>query len=151
MAGRDAHQVSQPRTLFQHTCFLYSPLRRSTSNLPYLGFLPEEGGQQGGPFGVIKCGALTRKDLLTTKDMGPIEFRNILAGALSDARRGRSNGVSANQCATQRLLDFDPLTSTDPYSWGRELSEIYIITYENGFADTLMVEDYDPVNRCVVS
>jgi hypothetical protein len=150
MAEHSAHEIAQPGASFLHTCLLYSPLRKSTNNKAYIGFLPEKGPQQGGPLGAFKCGRQIQKYLLIIKDIGPMEFRHILDRALSDTRQGHVNGISAAQCAIQRLLDFDPLRSTNPYSDGREMSEIYVLTYENEFPDTLMVEQYEPGSCCAV-
>jgi hypothetical protein len=81
--------------------------------------------------------------------MGPMEFINILDRSLSDCRNGRVNGISTTQCATQRLLDFEPLHETYD-SYGREMSEIYIVTYENEFPDQLVVEHFEPGIQCAV-
>jgi hypothetical protein len=98
---------------------------------------------QGGTFGA-------QKYLLTTKNIANMEFINLLKRTLCDTHEGHINGISATQCATQRLLDFDPLSSTNPYSDGREMSEIYILTYENEFPDKLMVEQPEPGSGCAV-
>ena len=149
MVEDDVGKLAQPGASFPHTCLLYSPLRKSTSNNPYIGFLPEAGSQQGGTFGAFKCGRQTQQRLLTTKIMGPMEFINLLNRTLSDCRDERVNDISATQCATQRLLGFEPLHETYD-SYRREMSEIYIVTYENEFPDQLVVEHPEPGIQCAV-
>jgi hypothetical protein len=150
MAPHDSREVAQPKASFLHTCLLYSPLRKSTSNNPEIFFLPEKGPIQGGTFGAFKCGRQTEKYLLTTKNMGLMEVTNLLKGALSDSREGHTNGISATQCAIQSLLDFDPLEGAYSHTYGREMSEIYVLMYENEFPDTLGVGQYEPGKSCAL-
>jgi hypothetical protein len=149
-AETDIGKIAQLGALFSHTCFLYSPVRESTSNNPHICYLPESGNLQEGTFGAFKCGRQTQKRLLTTKKMRRIEFLTLLRSVLSDCRDGSATGMSRIQCATERLLKFEPPSGTDQYTSPREMTRIYIVTYENEFPDQLMVEQPEPGNRCVV-
>jgi hypothetical protein len=79
-----------------------------------------------------------------------MEFINLLECALSDAREGHVSRISATDLATQWLLDFDTRNETDRYEYGREISKIYIVTYENKFPDQLMVEQPEPGSGCAI-
>jgi hypothetical protein len=79
-----------------------------------------------------------------------MEYINLLGCALSDTREGHLSPIPVTELATQRLLDFDIRYETDRYEYGREMSKIYVVTYENEFPDQLMVEQPELGNGCAV-
>lgn len=109
-----------------------------------IAFLPRTGPLEGGTFGSFKCGRQTQKRLLTTKRIGGLEVEYLLKRTLSDFHDGTVNGLSAAQCATQRLLDFDAHRESEHYEYEREMAEIFIVIYENEFLDRLVVSAPEP-------
>jgi hypothetical protein len=151
MAEGNSGKIAQPGAKFPHTCFLYSPIKPSTSNNPFIAFLPETGRAEGGTVGGFKSGRETRRELLTTKHMAWMDFWPLLERALYDIRHGRvDSGLSAFECAKQRLRDFDVAKETEENEYGREMSEIFLVTVENEFPDRLVVKQAEPGSGCVV-
>ena len=150
MAEDNLSKIAQRKAKFPHTCFLYSPVKRDTSNNPCIAFLPETGPVEGGTFGSFKFGRVTKKELLTTKYMAQMDFWSLLKKALSDVREGHiAKCVSALECAIQRLNDFDAAKETVDREYGRATSEIFLLTVENEIPDQLCVDQGEP-GSCVV-
>jgi hypothetical protein len=69
--------------------------------------------------------------------MAMMDLCDVLSVARDDVRNTRVANISMQDYAVQLLLAFDS-TKWDPDLEGsREMSEIYIVTVENGFPDRL--------------
>jgi hypothetical protein len=79
----------------------------------------------GGTLGDITPSRQIRKQMLTTKCMGSFKIQNLLEGAHQDVRSRRVNNLSADECATQRLVEFNVQSAPSYYEYGREMSDLY--------------------------
>ncbi|KAI1916212.1 hypothetical protein LOZ61_001205 [Ophidiomyces ophidiicola] len=128
---------------YTHTCFLFSPVKFSTGQLPSVFYLSHNNRGKGGSVGryFLNSRKVVHKELVTTKHMNLGDFDNIMYGALRDVIEGRVDTVSKNEYAANLLREFDPAIASKPPGTlpppERSLCEVYLIKVESPWPDEL--------------
>ncbi|WEW60528.1 hypothetical protein PRK78_006015 [Emydomyces testavorans] len=138
-----------PGRVFSHTCFVYSPHAPSASYPPVIAYLPRNGDirvevidldwQKNPRIGV--------KELVTTKRMHESEFEDVLRLAALHFDQEDAGSGSKEGCASRHLHEFEPAFGLK--SFGRQVSDIYLVTLRSGLEDDLWTPDppsYDPTS-----
>jgi len=152
---------SQEKKLYRHECFLYSPIKKTTSIPDYIAYIPQistrrSGFLNGATIGTFvenRHGHFISKELLATKRMSLADFLGIIAavrkaiviydvydGWTPTPRQVTREPRSSTELVRSKVEEFDMDFSDmeDVADEKRVKAETYLVVMENEFEDELM-------------